>query len=390
MKILFLSRWFPYPTNNGAKLRIYNLLRGLAQVHEVYLISFSDDPQNAEVEPLKAFCREVRVAPWREFQPGSARAFMGLFSQKPRVLADTYSMQMEQEIRQMTGMIKFDLVIFSQWLMTSYRHLIQGIPVLYEEVEIGVPYEAYANAANPLAKLRNGLTWMKQREYLAQLIGRQGVCTVVSEREKRLLANSIPGNRSIHVIPNGVHLADYTGIQEDREPGSIIFTGSFRYLPNYQAVLWFLKNVFPRVQEQAPGASLTITGDPNGLSLPSCKGVRQTGYVDDVRPYIARSCVSVVPLQTGGGTRLKILEAMALKTAVVSTSKGAEGLEARAGEHLFIADDAEAFARHIVELLRSPQLSEKIATNAWRFVREQYDWQIVLPKLLSVVQQAAA
>jgi glycosyltransferase involved in cell wall biosynthesis len=112
-----------------------------------------------------------------------------------------------------------------------------------------------------------------------------------------------------------------------------------------------------------------------------------TGFVDDVRPLIARSWASIVPLHTGGGTRLKILEAMALRTPVIATSKGAEGLDVQSGKHLLIADTPETFVQQVVRLLRQPQLRENLAEEAYALVREKYDWQVIMPHFLNLIEE---
>jgi glycosyltransferase involved in cell wall biosynthesis len=389
MKILFLSRWFPYPTDNGAKLRIYNLLRGLAKEHEVHLLSFADDPANAPKAHLETFCRSVRVAAWKEYQPTSQRALLGVFSLAPRSLMDIYCRDMEKLIRQALAENEFDLIIPSQWQMAAYRHLFSNHPVLFEELEVGVTYGQYAGATSAVARLRAGLTWFKHRCYLRNLLSSGKPCTVVSQEERRLLKAAVPGAGPIHVIPNGVNLEEYAAPYLAPQPNSLIFTGSFRYRPNYEAMLWFIEQILPRIQAQIPGVTLTITGDSAGLPLPSHPGVTQTGFVPDVRTLLAQAWASVVPLMVGGGTRLKILEAMAIGTPVISTSKGAEGLEVRASEHLLISDKAEEFASQTIELLRNPILRQNLSARGRELVACHYEWRVIMPKFLKTVTEAA-
>jgi glycosyltransferase involved in cell wall biosynthesis len=384
MKILFLSRWFPFPTDNGSKLRIYHLLQGLAGRYQVHLLSFADDPAGAETKELQSTCETVRVVSWREFQPNNLNALLGFFHPQPRSLIDTYSSEMETAIRQAFLGEDFDLVILSQWQMAAYRHLFNNVPVLFEEIEVGVLYEQYQKATG-LARIRAALTWHKHRRYLAGMLKGE-TCTVVSDKEQSLLS-SLVSEANIHVIPNAVSVQSYEHVHEEPEPGTMIFTGSFRYRPNYEAMIWFTEFVLPLIQEQVPHVRLTITGDPAGLPLPDYQGVVQTGFVDDLYPLIARSWVSVVPLLVGGGTRLKILEAMALGTPVVSTSKGTEGLEVQPGKHLLIGDTPEEFARQTINLLGDADLRERLAVAALDLVRRRYDWQAVLPKFLAVVEK---
>jgi glycosyltransferase involved in cell wall biosynthesis len=390
MKILFLSRWFPYPTDNGAKLRIYHLLRGLAEAgHEVHLASFADDPARADVAALREMCREVRVAAWKEFQPSSRKALLGLLSPEPRSLSDLYSPEMERAIRAALAETAFDLVIPSEWPMTAYRHLFAHLPVLYEEIEVGLPYGQWANAPTLAARIRSGLTWWKYRRYLRQVLGGGQISTVVSEAERSLLRRAVPKAGEIFVVPNGVDLSGYQAFSAEPEPDTLIFTGSFRYQPNYEAMEWFIEQVLPLIQVEQPEVRLTITGDSAGYALPKRAGVEQIGWVDDVRPCIASAWASVVPLHIGGGTRLKILEAMALRTPVISTTLGAEGIDAARDAHLLIGDTAGAFASQTIRLLKDPALRGSVASNAYQLVADRYDWRRILPKFLDVVEHAA-
>jgi glycosyltransferase involved in cell wall biosynthesis len=165
----------------------------------------------------------------------------------------------------------------------------------------------------------------------------------------------------------------------------MIFTGAFTYEPNYEAMCWFVQNVYPDILRRIPQSKLTITGNHAGKALPSENHITLTGFVEDVRPLIARSWCSIVPLHTGGGTRLKILEAMALGTPVVASSKGAEGLEATHGEELLIADDPHAYVSAIQDLFSNSELRQRLATNAYEMVSTRYNWSLVLPKFLAIV-----
>jgi glycosyltransferase involved in cell wall biosynthesis len=391
MKILFLSRWFPYPPDNGSKLRIYNLLRGLAGSHEVTLLSFVDQPQaDVNAPQLASLCRDVQTVPWKPFNPNSPRARLGFVSPLPRSVIDTFSEDMKQRIENALATRVFDLVIASEIDMAAYSPYFSHVPAMFEEAEVGVLYEKYARATPAWRRLRHTMTWTKHRHYLARLLPNFRACTVVSERECHILSQAVPDHPLIEVVPNCVDLAAYADVQEAPRPGRLIFTGSFTYYPNYEAMRWFLAAVYPQVQAQVPGAHMFVTGNHAGRPLPPAGAVTLTGFVDDVRPVIARSSVSVVPLHTGGGTRLKILEAMALRTPVVATPKGAEGLEAEADKHLVIAETPDDFARAVIRLLQQPEWRRQITENAYQLVREKYDWATVMPRFLDLVERVAA
>lgn len=386
MNILFLSRWFPYPMNNGSKIRIYNLLRGLSQHHRVTLLSFADQ---AEVSPdapeVRAVCSKVRVVPWREFDPRTLRARLGFLSPKPRSVVDTFSPEMAKAIMQALTEEKFDLIIASQLQMAAYAPYFGDAPAAFEEFEIGL-FHDQAFSADGKIRLRRALTWFKLRLYLSQLLRRFRLVTMASERERGLLARNFPQERAkAAVIPNCLNVDEYEGIHAEKQANTIIFSGPFKYRANYEAMTWFVGEVFPLILEQIPEAQLMITGDHENLPLPSMRNVTLAGYVDDIKSLVASCTVSIAPLLSGGGTRLKILEAMALGTPVVATSKGAEGLEAQAGEHLFVADSSLDFAEYVIKILRDEHLRLRLAESARRLVREKYNWGSVLPAYLRLL-----
>ena len=276
-------------------------------------------------------------------------------------------------------------MIASQLATATYAEHFGALPALFEEVELGVLREQYARATSMQHRMRYGLTWLKHRHYVAELLRRFEVCTVVSARERDLVTAITHGAAPVEIIPNCVNLADYQEVQAPRLDNSLVFTGPFRYTANYDAMTWFLREVYPAIQAQTPDVTLTITGDHADLPLPPATNVTLTGQVPDVLPLVAGATCSIVPLQSGGGTRLKILEAMALGTPVVSTSKGAEGLDVQHDVHLLIADTPEEFAGAVIRLLQQPDLQRRLSGNALRLVREHYDWAGVMPRFLELV-----
>lgn len=387
-KILFLSGWFPFPPSNGSKLRIYNLLRGLSKSYEIMLISFDEQLQPAVDFPeIKSICADVQIVPLRSFSPKSFKARLGYLSLSPRSFIDTYSPEMSQRIKETVSSQKPDIIIASQITTAIYRQHFRRVPAIFEEVEIGLLHDRYLNAGNLLTRFRTGLTWMKHSRYLTNLIHGFQACTVVSEREKELLLRMASRNTCVEVIPNCVDIGDYLGYKEILKPGTLIFTGSFNYYPNYEAMLWFQEKVLPQIRSQYPTVELTITGDHGNRSLPSSSNIVMTGFVEDVRPLIARSWISVVPILSGGGTRLKILEAMALHVPVVTTRKGAEGLKVNHETNILIADTASEFADNIIRLLNDAETRQRLADNAYQLILDEYEWSVVMPRYINLVEK---
>jgi glycosyltransferase involved in cell wall biosynthesis len=173
-------------------------------------------------------------------------------------------------------------------------------------------------------------------------------------------------------------------------PNALLYNGALTYSANYGAMEFFLAEVYPIIRRQEPGVSLTITGSTSGVDLSGLRleeGVRLSGYVDDIRPLVAGAWACVAPILHGGGTRLKILEAMALGTPVVATSKGAEGLEVTPGQDILIADEPAEFAAQVLRLLRDANLRERLATNARRLVEQRYDWAGIGQRFVDLVEE---
>lgn len=390
MRILFLSGWFPYPLDNGARMRIYNLLRQLSHRHEIALLSFVQGKRVSQCDciAVNPFCRVLGTVPYRAFQPSRPRALLRLFSMLPRSLLETYSPEMEAQVQEALHRYTFDLIIASEigpGICTSpYVLGLDAIPRVIEDLELSMIWSQIQVQRTWIGQLRHRLAWWKQRRYAAHLLRQVEGCTVASDRERTLLQSIVPNFELLAVIPNGLDLELYEGDWGPSAPDTLIFPGALTYRANFDAMAFFLRAVFPLIRARRPGVTLRITGHTDGVPvhrLPANDGVSFTGYLEDVRPAVTQSQVCVVPLLTGGGTRLKILEAMALGTPVVSTSKGAEGLEATPGEDILIADEPTEFADAVLCLLGDQALRAKLAANGRQLVEERYSWEMSAQKL---------
>ena len=242
-------------------------------------------------------------------------------------------------------------------------------------------------------RARTWVSWRKTRRFEARLFARFDVVSMVSEADRAASAALTGDAMPVHTVPNGVD-CDHTRADGWAEAAdTLVYNGALTYSANYDAMRLFLGDILPRIRREVPGVSLTITGSTEGVDLSGLVldgHVHLSGYVDDIRPVVGGAAACVVPLRQGGGTRLKILEAMALGTPVVSTTKGAEGLEVTDGQHLLIADAPEAFAAATVRLLRDGPLRQRLAANARRLVEERYDWAAIGQRFVRLVEEAVA
>jgi len=395
MRVLFLSTWFPYPPDNGSKIRVYYLLRALAERHEVTTVAFhSAGNGHMPPQPIPGL-EQVRVIPVYAdpFRFVSLPPIAKFASPVPVSLWP--AAEMGRAVQCLARSKRFDAVVGFQAPVACYALLLSGAARILD-VDTALSYqmyERYTKQHELAARLRAWVSWQKARFWEGVLLRQFQVCTVVGAQEVGLLDAMVDRRASqIIVIPNGVDCEhNQPGLASVR-PNTLIYNGSLTYSANYDAMRYFLAEVYPLIRRQEPGVSLTITGSTVGVDLAGLKlddSVRLSGYLEDVRPAVASASVCVVPIRQGGGTRLKILEAMALGTPVVATSKGAEGLDVVDGEHLLLADDPMTFADRTVQLLRDPALHQRLAVNARKLVEERYDWAQIGQRFVELVEETA-
>ena len=397
MRILLLSRWFPFPADNGAKIRIYNLIRTIASRHQVRLISFASEPVNDErLREMQSHCYQVETVLYQPFQSNSLKARLGLFSPIPRSFLDTHNAEFLGRVEQAGREEKFDLLIGLAWDSIPYllgAPSLANTPKLLEEVEISIYRDQYLRARSPLQKLRKKLMWNKWRYYMGRSLRKINACTVVSEPEIEPIHACLPGYAPIGVIPNGADIARFTGDFGAPQPNTVVYTGAMTYHVNFDAMKWFLGEIWPRVTAEVPQAHLYMCGRYDGVpvhELPQYANATLVGHLSDVRPRIAQSWLSVVPERSGGGTRIKVPEAMALGTPIVSTVRGATGLDLTDGHDVLIADQAEAFAQAVIRVLKDATLRQRLSTQGRATVEAKYDWRIIGQQLDDFMMQVAA
>jgi glycosyltransferase involved in cell wall biosynthesis len=392
MRILFVSAWFPYPPDNGSRIRAYNLIKVLSKHHEVNLVALLQNDSRPEyADKLSEVCRVVSLHESRWFKPWTLRSLAGFLSLKPRSVVDTYDPDIARAVRDAIDRVSPDVVIASQIGSMVYVPARCNVPVVFEELEIGSMHRA-TTARGIFRRARAQLTFAKHCHFVRGLLNRANVFTCVSAQEldlaKTLLSPSISGT----VVSNGVD-ADHYNVSDRRpESETLVYNGAPTYHANLDAVRYFASEILPILRSRRPGIRLLVTGRTEGVDLAGvaeCSGIEFTGYVDDIRTVLNRSAVCVVPLRQGGGSRLKILEAMAAGVPVVTTSVGAEGLDIRHGCHAIIADSPSDFARAVDMLLADASLADQLSRSAREFVKRTYDWSSIGRQLIEVVESVA-
>lgn len=388
LRLLIVSTWWPCPPDNGSRLRAYHLIRQLSRRYRITLIAFGRNSAGLEERPpLEAICDEVHVVAPAGRRDGTF-GVRGLLSRVPRHFVQSESPAMRALVSSACSC--HDLALALEIEAATYLADHEQLPRVFDEVEVSVPRDRVTTAATLRARVRHGLTWFKHRHFVRALIERFDAATVVSVAERRAVeAIGIHPDR-LRLVPNGVHVG------ARREPARrierLIYPGSIGYFANLDAVGHFVRNIFPLVRRARPDVEFWVTGDTAGRDLSSLQapGVTFTGYVADIERLIEESSACVVPLRIGGGTRLKVLQAMALETPVVSSSKGIEGLDVTPEEHVIVGDTAEVFAQQVVRVLENRATAERVARRARALVEAQYSWRAVADTLEGVLDETHA
>lgn len=390
MRVLVASSWFPFPPDNGAKARAWSLLNEMSSRHDVTLLSFAEpgEARDDTLAALRQLCADVVVVPGNPHKAGPRLPVTGLLSHMPRSYAMTWSSEMASRLAAARQV--HDVVLGLQIGTALYLATSAGWPRVFEEAEVGQIIDAPASRGSAWQRLRHRLTCRKYTAFTRHLVERCSHTTVVSARERRRLGEAGCDVSRVSVVPNGIDAACLT-MRRPTVADRLVYSGALTFDANMDAVRFFLADILPLMERDRPGVTLHVTGSHAGApidGLPRRDALVLTGYLDDVRAFVAESHVCVVPLRRGGGTRLKIIEAMALGTPVVSTSKGVEGLDVEDGVHVLVADDAAGFARAVASVLDSPALAARLAENARALVAARYTWSRIGGTLDDALQAA--
>jgi glycosyltransferase involved in cell wall biosynthesis len=389
MKLLAVSSWFPDPPDNGSKLRAFHLLSHLARHHDITLLSFVEATEDSDPNALRDLCREVQTVTGNPCKPARAPRARDLISAVPRSYVQTYSPRMQNLVD--ASVPHHDAAVAFQVGSALYLTRHPTIPRVFDEAEAGVIRDQFRTHAPGPARWRHGLTWWKFSRFLRHLVESFDRTTVVSDMERQHLADIHCDLSAIRIVPNGV---DRKSLKQKNElrPGRLIYPGSVTYSANLEAVRFFVGDILPLIKRARPATFLVTgsTGNIDVADLVADGSVTFTGRVADIAHLVAHSSVCVVPLRTGGGTRLKILEAMALGTPVVTTTKGAEGLAVVHGENILIADSPDAFAREVLRVMNDFVLRARLAANGRRLVERLYTWDRIGAELEKVIVEAQA
>lgn len=404
MKVLWVGHNLAFPPKGGALQRNYNLLREIARKCEVHVLAF-DQPitRPADVTPkdcvqaLGQFCTSVdwvALAASSGFFRRYRLAVKGLISGEPYDFVWLYSNEMARKLSRLAAEVRPDVVHIDALGLAQYLPVVGEVGAVLnhhdvESCKIGVRGE---NDPNPLLRTYFKMEAKKLRIAEQRWCPQFGVNVVVSAEEGALLTRVCP-NLVVQVVPNGVDTQFFTP-RPDPDASTVLFCGSMDMHPNQEAVEYFVKRIWPLILAKVPEARFQIVGrrPPDWVVEMEKRDsrIQVTGYVDDVRPYFQQATVCVCPILSGGGTRLKILDSLAMGVPVVSTSFAASGLSLEDNRHLLLADRPESFADRTLRLLADRSLRERLAAAGAEQVDQLYSWSVVGRSLLDAYEFARA
>jgi glycosyltransferase involved in cell wall biosynthesis len=406
MRILWLKTELLHPVDKGGKIRSYYMLKELKRDHQITYLTLDDGSAAADArERAEEYCHELVCIPHRttpKFSAGFyAELARNLVSPLPYFMQKYKSAEMREAIVDRIGknrkgrpdVLVCDFLVPSINVPDLPADLLLPSVLFQHNVEAMIWKRHYEVQTNPVRKayLRN--QWHKAREYEATECRRYDRVVAVSP-DDRLMMEKQYGLTAVDDIPTGVDTEYFRPSGNlSLEPNHLVFTGSMDWLPNEDAIRYFTAEIMPLIRKSIPEVKLTVVGRnpfPGLIELgkrdPS---IIVTGRVDDVRPYIERAAAYVIPLRIGGGTRLKVYEAMAMERPLISTSVGAEGLPLTDGQELLLADTPEDFAAAVVRVLQDRSLAMSLGTRAAATVRERFGWDRVARRFAEICQQAA-
>ena len=384
MRILFISPRQCWPTRSGARLREFHFVRALALRGDLTYLYFADPIDAPITKDDLPFCRDVVGVP-KPDSYGTANLIQGVIGRWPLPILNYTSPGMSAAVERLASAGRFDLIHLDSIHMIRYGQL----PALDRA---RIVYNWHNIESEAMRRFGATVPSLPRRWYARQTAAKLAALeqamlrdafghVVCSVREQDQLHHSAPAAR-IQVVENGVDTQYFAAAEESAPPSQqIVFVGTMDYYPNVEAATSFANRIWPRVREKFQQMRLVIVGanpTPAVSALGAIPGVTVTGTVPDVRPYYRDALAAIVPLRTGGGTRLKILEAMAAGVPVISTVLGAEGLAVIPGNDILIADadGAQQWIDHLNALAQIPARQNQIRA-ALDLVRTRYDWKIV-------------
>jgi sugar transferase (PEP-CTERM/EpsH1 system associated) len=394
MRILWLKTELLHPVDKGGKIRTYHMLKELKRDHEITYLTLDDETDPRARELATEYCHELICVPHHPRQKFTAGFYVelatNLFSSVPYAVAKYYSPEMSRRLNELVRARQYDVVVCD--FLAPAANVPRDLPcasVLFQHnVEAMIWQRHYEVQTNPAKKRYLQGQWRKMKAFEGETCRRFDRVIAVSREDREMIEHDYSVS-DVADVPTGVDTDFFRPREADeRQAHDLVFTGSMDWLPNEDAIQYFTAEIMPLIKQQLPDVTLTVVGrNPYPALVELSKrdsSIIVTGRVEDVRPYMDRAAAYVVPLRIGGGTRLKIYEAMAMEKPIVSTTVGAEGLPVRSDVELLLADSPEEFAQSVVDVLTNSSLARELADRAATLVREQFGWDRVAARFAEI------
>jgi glycosyltransferase involved in cell wall biosynthesis len=386
MNVLLLTQVLPYPPDSGPKVKTWNVLKYLAERHEVTLASFVRGDQSADVVHLERYCQAVHTVP---MERGAARDGLAMarsiFTRQPWMMLRDDRRAMRDLIHHLTAEQRFDVVHADQLNMAQYaRRVPNAFKVLDAHNALWLLYKRLWETMSPgPRRWLLGRDWRLIKAYEGRLVCEFDAVLAVIHNDKAALqeaAQEAAGEAvDITVIPITVDTDEVTPVARHSEASHILHIGTMYWPPNIDAVEWFVHQAYPLIRQHRPDVQFDVVGSRPSAELLALNdaglGINVTGYVEDPTPYQRRAAVMIVPLLAGGGMRVKILNGLAEGIPIVSTTLGCEGIEVTPGQDILVGDTPEEFASQVLRVLDDPVLGRQLSASGRKLVEETYDYR---------------
>lgn len=378
MTILFITPYIPYPPSFGGSVRIYNLILQLSRWHRILLLTYDDEGGLGTVDGLRDLCDQIQTISHSAAHKRLLQ-FKSLFSARSCQYHLNYTKTMNSALEAMVRANKVDLIMveFSQ---LGCIKMPRDIPVVIDQhnVEHDLIRRMARRSSWSFRKLFNMVEAIKYKREEIKYLQRASLVLATSERDAELMRNLVPSRRC-SVVPNGVNVEFFKNPGISPQPNTLVFVGATHYFPNADGIHFYMREIHPLITRRIPDLKVFIVGGnpPPAITEYASEKIQVTGFVEDVRHYIHNAAAFVVPLRMGGGTRFKVVEAMAAGTPVISTSLGSEGIRLTSGKQAMVADTPATFAQAVVEVLTTPGLAANLRTEGYEFVQKYFDWSVI-------------
>jgi len=388
-KILFITTRLPYPTNEGHQIRTYNLLKRICQVHEVHYLSLQrkDDDASAK-QHLSSLCKSVTTfnipSDYSKFR-FLTDLTLGYITKTPFVVRKYSSKELQQTIKQKLNDEHFDLVHFDMLPLAQYASCLGSTPYVLNNHNVeSLLLNRRAENSNSILEKAFFNNQSKSLHHFEIAACRNAKETFVCSKNDVETLKTMAPSANFSVVENGVDIHFFAVDKVEKEQHSLVFVGGMGWFPNKDGMIFFINEIMPLLINKYPTVKLTLVGKSTGVDIPEAlrNNIHVTGFVDDFRPIVAAASVYILPIRVGSGTRLKLLEAMSMAKAIVSTSIGAEGVELIQGNNILYANSATEFSTSIIELFENTDKVEALGDNARIIAETLYDWDIIAKKLL--------